>query len=314
MTGLRADLPIGAMAAFGCLRVSQRVDGLRGARLGWEPAGGSYTAWLRVPAEVSQDDLVAALILDAGGVAERHELRWRAKLKALEPAEFRGAAKQVLGESSAQSRATADWFAAFGSESALDREGRVEVTRLDMTGGPQEFLASVVELAGKLGGSASGRRASKKPEAAFREALFGPWRYEDDQHSLGWDPSTIKLGAFTHKAPTKMANAGVMAAVWLAFESIPLFPCFTVGKRLGLRSFAFQREQRDFAFAWPAWREPIGVDTLGFLLGLDYSDVACLAGRGVVAVYRSQRFHLNKYYASFRMPELVFGGVAAAAR
>jgi CRISPR-associated protein Cas1 len=26
---------------------------------------------------------------------------------------------------------------------------------------------------------------------AYREALFGPWKHEDDQHSLGWDPSTM---------------------------------------------------------------------------------------------------------------------------
>ncbi len=181
----------------------------------------------------------------------------------------------------------------------------MDPTPLDMTGGPQEFLAGALELAGKL--SAPARRHSKTGEQAFQEALFGPWQYSDDQHSLGWDPTTIKLGAFTHKAPTKMANSGVMAAVWLAFESIPLFPCFSVHGRLQTR--AFSRRRQEFTLWWPVWREPISLDRLSFLLGLEHDGLK-LAGRGVAAVYQSRRFYLNKYYASFRAPELVFGGTA----
>jgi len=307
LTGLRADVPIGAMAAFGLLRVCQRLDGFRGSKLSWPVAGGSYVAVLHTDgAAQSREELVAALLGDVKNAARRVELTWRAKLKGLSPEEFRKAADENPD--------AADWFAAFGSDSALDREGLVDGTPLDMTGGPQEFLAGARELAIRLSTEPAQKRKTKTPAESFREALFGPWRYEDDQHSLGWDPAAIKLGAFTRNAPTKMTNAGVQAAVWLAFESIPLFPCFAVRGRLQTR--AFQRTRQQFVFSWPVWTDPIGIETLGHVLGqqlLDRETWKRLPERGIVAVYSSERFNLNKYYASFRVPQLAFGGAAAAA-
>jgi hypothetical protein len=123
----------------------------------------------------------------------------------------------------------------------------------------------------------------------------------------------MKLGAFTYKAPTGMANSGVRAAVWLAFESLPLFPCFY---SRGLQLPSFQHARREFTLCWPVWRAPISLDTLKCLLGWatltqDSPPEEELAARGVTAIYRSARFKPNKYLASFRSPELAFGGVAS---
>lgn len=314
LTGLHADSPIGAMAAFGCLRVCQRGEEFRGAKLGWKAAGGSFVAVLQPAHPRAKEQLVAALVADVKTAATRMELTWRSKLKALEPKEFRGASETVLQDATARHRETADWFSAFGSDGALDRDEKIDATPLDMTGGPQEFLAGALELASKLSAAPVGRRNAKTGEQAFHEALFGPWKYGDDQHSLGWDPATVKLGAFTYKAPTKMANSGVMAAVWLAFESIPLFPCFAVHGRLEARSFS--RKRSEFTLWWPVWPEPISLDRVSFLLGLDLDEAkrTKLAARGVIAIYRSRRFNLNKYYSSFRAPELAFGGTGAYAQ
>jgi hypothetical protein len=309
LTGLRADLPIGAMAALGVLRICQRAEPFRGSKLSWRRGGGSFHAVLHTRSESGPDELLEAIAADVKRAAERLELTWRGKLKGLMPDEFRVAAGSVVEASSREERETADWFAAFGSDSAVDREGRVDATPLDMTGGPQEFLAGARELAVRMSIVPAGNRKVKTPVESFREALFGPWRYEDDQHSLGWDPTAIKLGAFTYKAPTKMANSGVQAAVWLAFESLPLFPCFTVRGLVQAR--AFQRTRRQFVFSWPVWTEPIGLETTGYLLALQ-SDERLLC-RGVAAVYQSERFNLNKYYAAFRAPQLALGGSAAAA-
>jgi hypothetical protein len=120
----------------------------------------------------------------------------------------------------------------------------------------------------------------------------------------------MKLGAYTHKAPTGMANAGVRALVWLAFESLPLFPCF-FNRRF--RTRAFRQTGRDVEFRWPVWTPGITLAALESLLGLptllaSEPSEKELEARGVVAIYRSTRFKPNKYLASFRMPELVYEG------
>jgi hypothetical protein len=168
----------------------------------------------------------------------------------------------------------------------------------------QRFLADVLKTSAQL-----------NTVKSYEEALFGPWRYQDDQHSLGWDPSTLKLGAFTYRAPTTMANTGVRAAVWLAFESLPLFPCFYRAEwPRGLRVRGFERRKREFYFCWPVWNGGIGLETLATLLGFTTSgETDDLAARGISALYRSERFKPNQYMTSFRPAELAFGGASAAA-
>jgi hypothetical protein len=138
----------------------------------------------------------------------------------------------------------------------------------------------------------------------LREALFGPWKYKDEQHSLGWDPSTILLGAFTVKKPETMKKWGVRAAVWLATESLPLFPCFCTDSKLATR--AFRSERRIKEFCWPVWRRPIPLVVLKSLLAspdLTSSDkLGTLRARGVDGVFRSRIFKPNKYMFSFQPP------------
>jgi hypothetical protein len=307
LTGLRANLPIGAMAAFGCLRVCQRLPGFRGAKLSWAGGGSVDHAVLWAPPEATPETLVAALVADVQRVAERPELKWSEQIKTASPADFRAAARPELDAASHSSRDAVDWFAALANELVRDREGRIEPTPFDMSVARQKFLADALRLAGGLAEQSRGRHA-KATADAYREALFGPWMYEDDQHSLGWDPSTMKLGAFTHKAPTAMVNAGVRAAVWLAFESLPFYPCFCSA---GLAVPSFQRKGRGFTFCWPVWRSQVGADTLRSLLAWaeltrDAPSAAELSARGVTALYRSVRFKPNKYLLSFRNAELAF--------
>jgi hypothetical protein len=123
----------------------------------------------------------------------------------------------------------------------------------------------------------------------------------------------MKLGAFTYKPPTAMANTGVRAAVWLAFESLPLFPCFYDG---GLAVRSFRQSGRNAVFRWPVWKRGIGYRVLESLLSAkavtgQQPDATELKVRGVIAVYESVRFKPNKYLASFRPPQLVWAEPAA---
>ncbi len=302
------------MAAFGCLRVCERVAELRGSRLSWT-GGGVAHAVLWTPAEIGREGLVTALVNDVQNAANRPELTWNDQIKTAAASQFRTKAEEVLKAATMDRREAADWFSAFGSELESD-EGKIEATPFDMSVARQRFLADALRLAAGLVQEPKGRGVKTAPES-YAEALFGPWKYQDDQHSLGWDPSTMKLGAFTYKAPTAMANSGVRAAVWLAFESLPLFPCFS---NAGLKVRAFRQQKRDTMLCWPVWSAPISLDTLTTLLGWPVlvADTATpeqakeLEARGVTAIYRSARFKPNKYLASFRSPELVFGGRMAA--
>jgi hypothetical protein len=306
LTGLKADIPIGAMAAFGVLRVSQRLPGFEGSKLAWKAGGSGDFAVLWAPGEATPDALVDALVEDVKTAAARDELNWAEQIKTQTPVEFRARAKSALEDGEWE---TAGWFAVFANELICGREEKLEATPLDMSVARQKFLADARKLAAGLGEDKQGRNTKSAAES-YREALFGPWKYEDDQHSLGWDPSTMKLGAFTCKAPTSMTNAGVRAAVWVAFESLPLFPCFA-GPHGKMRVSSFRHDRREYTFCWPVWRPPISIETLGSLLGwaglVNGSSPAELAARGVTAVYRSERFKPNKYLSSFRAAELAAG-------
>lgn len=310
LTGLSPELPIGAMAAFGCLRVCGRLPALRESRLSWESAGGGFHAVLWTPSQITPAGLVNALIADVKNAPARFELTWSEQIKAVPRQEFLNAARQALESATAFGREAADWFSAFGTELALDRSGQVEPTPFDMTVARQKFLADALKLAASLA-APSPPRGGKSSTESYTEALFGPWKYEDDQHSLGWDPSTMKLGAFTHKLPSAMNNTGVRAAVWLAFESLPLFPCFY---GFGLETRAFRREGREVAFSWPVWTPPVSLPVLAALLGWEALAASNppareLRARGVVALFRSAIFKPNKYLFSFRAPELVYSSL-----
>lgn len=300
LSGLRADLPIGFMAACGCLRICERTPNLQGTRLRWVTAGGSYMPVLSVPA--TPDELIRVLLADVKSAPDRFSLTWSNQIKSATTDQFVDAMKDAHDKSDWDSL---EWFAAFGTELCFNDNGTVEPTPFDMSVARQRFLADAVKLATVLSG------AESEVDRLYREALFGPWLYQDDQHSLGWDPSTMKLGAFTHKAPTGMPNAGVRAAVWLAFESLPLFPCFFSSRRL--RTRAFQTRGRTAWFHWPVWDCPLSLAAVRTLLSwpliLEASaeeEHVELKARGIMAVYRSAQFKPNKYLTSFRIPELVY--------
>lgn len=284
LSGIPGDLPIGAMAAFGVLRLCDH------ARLHWSEDSGRWRPVLTVDDDLTTEELVEVLAAAAGRVGDRPEMTWTEQVKSDSKEQFQQAARGATEEAR-------EWFAAFATDIILTKDGVLVPSPFDMSVARQKFPADLVKLAMALSGD----------KAAFREALYGPWLYKDDQHSFGWDPTTMRLGAFTTQAPTKMANAGVRAAVWLAFESLPLFPCFCSEGKLRTRSFL--ANGRDLEFRWPVWQTPINLLTLKSLLAsselLADNGFEALRARGVVALYSSKRFKPNKYMISFRPPELM---------
>jgi hypothetical protein len=292
LAALKSGVPMGFMAALGAFRHAVQMPELGGVKLKWEPYAGQWRATLVTGSEVNEAGLVRLFVERVKGMAERPEFAWSDQIKKTELADFR---RYASHPSTAE-----NWFAAFGTELSAAKDGTLRSTPFDMTGGQQKFLLKL-------------RQASEFmaafPDAAgelFREALFGPWQYKpskkaeaDNSHSLGLDPATLLQGAFTGDEPSGIKDKrGVRGAIWLAFESLPLFPCVYDA---GLRTVGFIKEDRALYFQWSVWESPLSLETVRTLLmqsprGKDSS---------VAARFRCERVNLIKDYYAFSSAELI---------
>ena len=239
LTGLLGHSPIGFMAATGLLRIAPA-----GTWLSWNRS--SQLAQLH---GLDRETLLKHLLQHMEGRANCAELRLSDDARSYPLEHYRAAYDQA-------DAGLARWMRAWWREDVKD--GCVTPTDLCLTGGPQRMIKMARELAAALDPQRK-KGARDQVRGRFEEALFGPWRYQDDCASWGWDPATFRPGALTSDAPTAMKKAGVAAAYWLAWESQPLFPCL-----LGEGTLGFERRPR--AWTWATWGVPLDVHAVEALL------------------------------------------------
>src|SRR5208282_5326668 len=208
-----------------------------------------------------------------------------------------------------------DWFAAFGSELVTDKtpEHKVKPTAFHMTAGQQKFLDRVQKLVEAMRKTAPQRkgRKSRSPEDRFGEALFGPWKYIDEQNALGWDPVTENVRALNAEKSDPENVLSVQGAVYLAFHALPLFPTAVTNHRL--MTTGFKDFDKETAFTWPLWEEPLSLHSVRTALQLTELqqpnlDMGLLRRRGISAVMRSVRGDIgNKGLAILRNSVVVTG-------
>jgi hypothetical protein len=141
----------------------------------------------------------------------------------------------------------------------------------------------------------------KRTAEAFAEALWGPWRYRDRGHTLGWDPETERRHAYEALSPTKTQAIRVRAAVWFAFEALPLFPTAAVAGHLAVGGFDGDCQY----LSWPIWEAPLAFSTVRSLLSLAdltrlYPPTERLHAMGIRCVYRSWRARSQYGYGILR--------------
>lgn len=296
LTPLKSSVPIGFMAALGAFRHANATPELGVVKLVWTPHGGQWCAALETSNAVSEEGLVQLFVDRVKGMGSRPQFTWSNAVKSAQAVELRREAQCALEVANADDHRLADWFQSFASELA-HKEGVLESTPFDMTVARQLFLADADGLTNNLG-QPDKKHGDAVNTESFREALFGPWKYADNQHSRGWDPTTILKGAFTPHDPSPMKKAGVRAAVWLAMESLPFFPCFFED---GLATCGFVRTGRRKSFHWAIWEAPLSLAAVRVLLaqtpGIEADEKV---GRGLCAMYASAVFKPNKYLTSFR--------------
>jgi hypothetical protein len=285
LTGLKAHHPLGFLAACGLLRCCDQWKDSGAVTLAWTaPAGkDSFIAFLQSESKLDVSALARMLFCQCKKQRQSPALSWSTKIDDRE--KFRAAAQGVIDQP--HSRETHDvlnMFAALASDLVTTDKGSLRPTMLDLTSGNQHLLKNIRVLAGDP--SAKNGKLNPFTEEAVREALLGPWLYRDAEHSLGWDPQTQRLHALRQKLPEQdKAKRSVRAAVFLASQALPLFPCFAVNGRL--RTTGFNRDSGEDWFAWPVWRDPISLDTVRSLLAHPFNKD--LRRRGVEIVYRCRR-------------------------
>ena len=184
--------------------------------------------------------------------------------------------------------------AAFGSEAAIDeKNNRIRYTDFCfITGsGHQDFLGTAKALAGQC------------QTEHLHEALFGPWKYDNEGLSMRWDPEDAKEYALLWRNPSKSGVSGVWGANRLAFEALPLFPTVPGGAKLRTAGFGRRDE-----FTWPLWTRPAGMEVVRSLLALqeiqnDTPDRVALAAMGIDEVFRARRVRIGQganFKVSFR--------------
>lgn len=300
LTGLDGANPLAYMAALGTVRVlseSARVY----ARLSWRDQG-RWRPVLHLPEEAP--DPLEAVMEDLGTWKAAPELKLEYEkdgktgknIRDIKPPPrvFR-ALLQRAAKGNRDTRRFADFVAAYATDVARDNKGSTKPTAFHFTAGQQNFLEMVAQLADGL------------TREHVEEALLGPWRYESELPVLRWDVSGERLYALLASNPAGEKAKGVPGADWLAFQSLPLFPCFprsTLGGGARILTTGFEGEGKDFTFRWPLWTPPSSLPVIRSLLvcpnHMLRSDQR--RARGIDLILESQVRRSDHGYGTFSAP------------
>lgn len=283
LTGLRADNPLAFLAALGTLRVLTLAEPDDPPRMGWTMHGGAWRpvlAWSRTgDPDTLVTELARALTRKGGRAAFDF-----ADDTCTKPDIFRTFVQQAACDATLSDRRMADFAAAFGCEVFLDDQGRVCDTALrTMSGaGNQHFLAFMRTL------------CENTEETHLREALFGPWRYQDPPPSMRWDPVDDRRYALRWRNPSREKITTVRGANRLAIEALPLF--VVVPDIGGVETVAFDRK----TWTWPVWEPYIPLEPVASLLAMVHSNAfggerVKREERGIVAMFSAERVSVGKY-------------------
>jgi hypothetical protein len=291
LTGLIGSHPLGALAAFGLLRVLAQYDD--SARLSFV----EKDDWIALLDSKFTSDNVLLEYLQTWGKTRApsvFELFGEDDVR-VAPSRFHA----MLGASirAAESGELTSVLTALGADGAKDQsKGYVKPSPFYMASGQQSFLDTMKKVHGHV-------RTGK----VWQEAVFGPWTYATAEWGAGWDPGTERMHALRFKAPTKDKTACVAGAVWLAFEALPLFPTFSVAGRV--QTVGWHEDQRLDNLIWPLPDTPCSVATLALLLAAEElvptpqrraQSAPPSVRKGVGAIYQSARHEFGQGYAVFR--------------
>ena len=192
-----------------------------------------------------------------------------------------------------------DLASALVAEGSLDNQGVAKPSDFYFTAGQQKFLDT----------------ARKILNAVVREdvemGLEGPWRYESEFPSLGWDVTDDRVYALRAKNPSpekKLTNPGPEA---LALLGLSLHPVFAGRGRTETQGCS--GSWKSGWYSWPLWRRPASWRAVKSLLAHAYDHPAAsnrdrwYRAWGISTVLRAPiRRSDQGGYGTFGPPEVVW--------
>lgn len=301
LTGPDGADPLGFMAALGVLRIlDERVDD---AALAWRNEG----YWRPVLHGVDDvEAIVGAVMEDLPTWQDEPAIQTAYTKEGDSLSTAKGAVRDLKPKPDLQ-RALFDraalravegeprmarCLAAFGTDVALDNNGRIKPTALHFTAGQQQFLKMVKALS-------RGITASD-----VRQALLGPWSYDSKLPSLSWTGTGQRLYALRSSDPSKAKRGSCPAAEWLAFVGLSFFVCVPRGRRV--ETTGVRGGWKDGTLTWPLWTARASAPTVASLLRCPDLDATGRAARGIGVVFRASICRSEQGgYGSFTPPRVV---------
>lgn len=293
LSGLNGANPLGFLAALGLLRILSRQS--NAARLGFL-SDGSFSPFV----EGADVDLAASIAEDASRAAGRQA--WSLEYQKKEQRKGKEVIKVVADLKAPPevftrflSACVSDWSrgegegaaygAAFGTNVAVDGNGNTKPTAFHFTAANQRFLETVELI-----------RASVTTEWANRSIFEGHAAVPGS--NLRWDPSAERNWALMANNPNDSGTSVDAPAEWLAFRSLPLFPCCPRGSRIMTTGVSGRGD--GMKFAWPLWSVPVSISTARSVLQMALNGSSRdRSMRGIFAVCTSAIRRTNQGFGNF---------------
>ncbi len=294
LPGLEVDNLLAFLAHLGLLRALETV------RPDWEPrsswTGPRWRARLHLTVAATEQEVASAAAEGVEQIASRFDVDERANVKFVGH-EFRDYAKRVRGEVVGAALA-----ASLAGERPEKKSGDVGAAPLVMMFGQgwQNFLERLVAV--PRGDLPTRMRKLKSPPnmrdpQKIAEALFAPWRREDDADAFRWDPEEDQRYALRFGDPSAEGAAPtVHGANRLAAIGLLSFPCLPGTRRMTTPGVA--RDASGVMFVWPVWTFPLSRHAIERLLA--HPDVLGMRVEklhtlGVAEVFRARRISNGKF-------------------
>jgi hypothetical protein len=221
-------------------------------------------------------------------------------------------ARKLLSDATAEDdRERADLWAALMCDAA-QRDGRIEATPLCLLFGQghQHFLDRLTTVPRTQAPPPRGRGknlVSLTAAETIDKALFYPWTRQDPTPGFRWDPDEDVRYALRANDPSGEKSTTQHGANRLAALGLPAFTAAPVqrGVRVRLQVLGGSFD-RDFAIAWPIWREPASLAAIRAMLSHPHltNDPGKLAHLGIEQVRRARRISVGRFM-NFARAEMV---------